>query len=65
MINWEKVNIYVYVMFLNVGVLSIFEYDVRIGNVIKKLKKKIFIGMINFFFVFNNNWNFFDWMIFV
>ncbi len=50
MINWEKANTHAHVTSPNAGVLSTFEYDVRIGNAIKKLKKKILIGMINFFF---------------
>ena len=48
MINWEKANTHAHVTSPNAGVLSTFEYDVRIGNAIKT-KKKILIGMINFF----------------
>ncbi len=40
MINWEKANTHAHVTSPNAGVLSTFEYDVKIGNAIKKLKKE-------------------------
>ena len=39
MINWEKANTHAHVTSPNAGVLSTFEYDVRIGNAIKTKKK--------------------------
>ncbi len=40
MINWEKANTHAHVTSPNAGVLSTFEYDVKIGSAIKKTKKE-------------------------
>ena len=40
MINCAKANIHAHVTSPNAGVLSTFEYDVKIGNAIKNLKRK-------------------------